>query len=727
MPAIITCVGNRFQTSHLVHPASGHDFLPRGQHSPLWEIELREAARKQETGRRLNSTQARAITVEETAAATTYRFSSFDLGDERGVVEVVVTMQPRVRDASRSGMRPLPGHDASEWRISVYNRSARYGLWTVTFPILSQLAASAEAELFMPEGWGVVHRDPIHADLRLPTGWNIFDDPTIQSDTFAVDYPMGLWTMQFVALCEGRSGLYLAAHDREGHQKRFQVIPHPVEERLAWQITHYPAEMGAAGKDYHLPYPVVVGTFTGDWIDAAKIYRQWAKGDSIWFPPTPTEMSQETPQWFKEIALWGRVGVVGSRVIAGDAATAVPEALRFAEHFGVPVAVHWYGWHQIPFDDHYPEYLPPKEGFKEGVAKLRAAGVRVIPYINGRLFDPRTESWQREGAAAFCALNEHGEKYEEIYGQSPPLSPMCPKTPYWQNKIASIVEELVGEYGVDGVYIDQIGAAAPKLCFNPAHPHAAGGGHFWVEGYREMLQRARTQIRRKNPDAVLVTEDGAEPYSGLLDGFLMCNQTMEAMVPAYPAVYGDVNLTFGRYLYAEDAEAIWPFRVKAAQMFTFGAQMGWLSAWIFDFPREAEYLKMLAQVRYRSLKYLAYGELVHPPMVDAAGLPAISTQWELWRKAQRVTVLPILYSAWQAPDGALGIAVTNLSDDAHPFRWTLDPQVHPVARGGNEREVHKSGPNGVESSRVVPAHRRVGGEETVPPRSAFVLEIAPGF
>jgi hypothetical protein len=42
---------------------------------------------------------------------------------------------------------------------------------------------------------------------------------------------------------------------------------------------------------------------------------------------------------------------------------------------------------QIPFDNDYPHYFPPKDGFREGVAELKTAGVYPMPYINGRLWD----------------------------------------------------------------------------------------------------------------------------------------------------------------------------------------------------------------------------------------------------------------------------------------------------------------------------------------------------
>ena len=76
----------------------------------------------------------------------------------------------------------------------------------------------------------------------------------------------------------------------------------------------------------------------------------------------------------------------------------ISEVLRFREFFDVPIAIHWYNWHKIPFDTDYPEYFPTKEGFKDAVKKLQEFGVRVMPYINGRIFDFNCRSWLLDGA-----------------------------------------------------------------------------------------------------------------------------------------------------------------------------------------------------------------------------------------------------------------------------------------------------------------------------------------
>jgi hypothetical protein len=125
-------------------------------------------------------------------------------------------------------------------------------------------------------------------------------------------------------------------------------------------------------------------------------------------------------------------------------------------------------------------------------------GVRVTPYINGRIFDMDTESWiandgQAQKAAAKQTSNimnataEDLSYYEESYGSQAKFAVMCPHTNYWQNKIISVVDKIVNTYHTDGVYIDQIASAGPRPCYDRTHNHSLGGGDHWVKGYNTML------------------------------------------------------------------------------------------------------------------------------------------------------------------------------------------------------------------------------------------------
>ena len=86
--------------------------------------------------------------------------------------------------------------------------------------------------------------------------------------------------------------------------------------------------------------------------------------------------------------------------------------------------------------------------------------------------------------------------YEETYGSGATFNVMCPATQYWQDTIAEDVSILFNSFGTAGVYIDQIGSAPPKLCFDSTHEHGLGGGDFWVQGYRTLLTKAAAQVKK---------------------------------------------------------------------------------------------------------------------------------------------------------------------------------------------------------------------------------------
>ncbi|WP_196299675.1 DUF6259 domain-containing protein, partial [Streptococcus pneumoniae] len=48
---------------------------------------------------------------------------------------------------------------------------------------------------------------------------------------------------------------------------------------------------------------------------------------------------------------------------------------------GVTVGVHFYDWHEVPFDTSYPDYFPARADFPRLVQRMRSAGIRTMPYI----------------------------------------------------------------------------------------------------------------------------------------------------------------------------------------------------------------------------------------------------------------------------------------------------------------------------------------------------------
>ena len=84
----------------------------------------------------------------------------------------------------------------------------------------------------------------------------------------------------------------------------------------------------------------------------------------------------------------------------------------------------------------------------------------------------------------------------------------CPSTDIWHRKVIGLVDSLQHAIGVNGIYIDQIAAAAPEPCWNEAHGHPVGGGDFWYDGYRRLIGEIRANHLQE--DRILTSEENAE-------------------------------------------------------------------------------------------------------------------------------------------------------------------------------------------------------------------------
>ena len=404
---------------------------------------------------------------------------------------------------------------------------------------------------------------------------------------------------------------------------------------------------------------------------------------------------------------------------------------KASAYFGVPIGLHWYNWHEIPFDTLYPDYFPAKPSFAEGVKALQSAGMHVMPYINGRLADPKSKFWAGEpvvggvsdaDAGKSAAKQEDGKFYTEVYGSKVPLNVMCPYTKQWQGKIGSLVDRLVSECGVSGVYIDQIGAAGAARCFDPSHGHPIGGGHMWVDGYRKMLD----SIRKKLPkEAMLTTEEDAECWIDQLDALLLVNTPTSGPrpIPLFPAVYSGRTITFGfQYIAGDDISRSLPWRAKMARAFVWGSQLGWVGADRIMAPeaaKEAEFLRNLARARRFGHQFVVTGRFLG--MIDVRGdNPHLAGEASGSFGGTYSLDLPaVLASAWLAEDGTLGILLANMSDEPRKVEFEL-PLATAKLSAEKGFSVSTYAPEGLLST--VPS-RSAARALTIPSRSALVLAL----
>jgi len=348
-----------------------------------------------------------------------------------------------------------------------------------------------------------------------------------------------------------------------------------------------------------------------------------------------------------------------------------------------------------------------------------------MPYINGRLWDSRDRGAEdfefTKRALAAATKNADGQPYLESYGSKETnglpvrLAAMCPITSLWQQQVRDIVLRLLKEVGTRSVYIDQVAAAAPTLCLDPAHGHPLGGGHWWNEGYWQMLDA----IRRARPrEAMLTTECNGEPFIRWFDGYLTWHWQHDGQVPAFPAVYGGAIQMFGR-AYRGGATKDLALRMKAGQQLVFGEQLGWIDPGVIHEQDNAAFFRRLVELRARFNRYFSAGEMARPPRLRGV-IPRVKADWQ-WSGEWWVTTDALLTGAWQLPhERRLLLLFVNVSDDPLTAGLTFDGSHHGI-RAKQLRCILAQ--TGEEQPEAVELPVRFERRATFPPRQAQAWEM----
>ncbi len=537
------------------------------------------------------------------------------------------------------------------WRLDIENRGEA-AVWNVTFPDL-QFPVTDDDKVVIPSVSGRLHRAKRDLALRRT-------------------YPSGLLSMQCSGFYGPSGGVYVAAHDPRGSIKELEMNVKRGRLAIRW---HWPVpNMGVPGTGWGMPGEVVVRPFEGDWFDLAHIYREWARKEAGWWPRGAQTGRPDTPDWFKDISVWVMSnGPWPWRRDPIPMDEAVAKAKRFAEYMDdIPVAVHWYNWHQIPFDDRYPEYFPAKEGFAEGIQALQAAGVRVMPYINAHLWDTKLPDFKTIARPAAVKSYDASLPTKRYSGNT--FAPMCPATPLWRETVKDLVLKLAGpDYGVDGVYLDQISSVSSMLCFDEDHAHPIGGGDWWLtQGNWPMLE----SIRQSSPETILTSECAAEPYVNRVDGYLtwLGYRDADDAIPLFHAVYGGQVQLFGQ-LYKWDSWKGVAMRAKTAQSLVWGEQLGWIAPKVIDDPVAAPFLKRLARLRFELRRYVSRGRMARPPAIITDG-SQVTANWVATRDLI-VTTPTVLSGAWHRDDGeAVVLILVNVDDQPRSVTVPFDADTY---------------------------------------------------
>ena len=630
----------------------------------------------------------------------------------------------------------------SDWRIALRDLGD-LRVERVHFPRIASIASLGDDErLAVPRWMGAIAKNP-----RV-----LLTDTTGKPRRMEWVYP-GAMSLQALALYQQNGpGFYAAAHDTMAYHKTFAVWG-DAGGSIGFELAQLLEDPQKPRTNWSQPYPAVIGTFRGDWISASEQYREW--GSRQYWARESRLKRGLVPAWLTNTGMW-----VWNR---GRSPGVIPPALALQKALGLPVNVYWHWWHNAAYDTGFPDYLPPREGvdsFTIAIRQAHAAGVHAMVYMNQRLWCMGTRSWTADDAARAAVKERDGRVREEVYNvfDPQPCATMDVTTRLWQEKYGGMADTVLRQYDVDGIYMDQ--AVLSLVCWDSTHGHPLGGGHYWMDGFRELERGIR---RRAGPGSqrILAGEGAGESWLPELDLMLTLQVSQERYtepgsgwdpIPFFQAVYHPYGLTYGNYssLSMPPYDDLWPaksapreplallderfrrqFYLEQARAFVWGLQptiANFLPLQLEERPAETGYMMRLARLRSRATDYLQYGTFVRAPEIPVPDVDVDLSRISIYA-AQRGgptiskdTYPSAVVAAWRAPDGNVAIAVASIVDEPISTSFTFDPAMYGLTGAGHIVRVSEkeSEPMGVFDGKPVKLSLEI------PAAGAYVLEFRRG-
>jgi len=597
----------------------------------------------------------------------------------------------------------------SNWSISLEGTKGME-ISQLAFPRIKGLKDMGNEYLAVPYWLGQLFHNPRKSLKEMQT--ESLSQSQGKQSRYLFDYP-GPLSLQLIALYnEDAYGMYMACNDTEAYSKSFSYSL-DAKNNLCYELINYPA-MDTGLDNYDSSYQAIIGSFRGDWMTAAELYKEWGEKQS-WCKNSRLTNNLVQP-WLKETALW-----VWNRGMSEKVLKPAVELKGLAK---LPVSVFWHWWHNCSYDDGFPEYIPPREGKESFVAAMKNAndnGVKAIVYMNAFQWGTETRSWKMENAKQYAVKDINGNLRRHVYNifTDKSLTNICMGTDFWKNKYASLSDSVVNTYQTNGVYMDQ--ACLSRKCYDKSHDHTKGGGNYWLKNFGKLTELIREKTAATN-HAVLAGEGACEAWLPYLDAFLTLRVSMERFagvgsrepIPFYPMVYHKYAIMYGSYssLLVPPYDELWPkeyapkkpeamlsedfntqFLMEQARSFVWGLQptiANYRSFLASERKDEINYIINLARLRQKSPKYLLYGEMLRSPKMNIPSKEIDISRLSIYagKTGGSVTAfkkeVPLIYSGtWKSDDNQLGIAIASISDDPFQIIFSLNSDDYELPPTGN--------------------------------------------
>ena len=623
----------------------------------------------------------------------------------------------------------------SRWNITIDNR-ADLRIVDVQYPIIvASYDIPGERAAIRPFSAGEIYRNPMPGSMApdWPRAWQF--DP---ENGDCIHYPGGT-VAQFLAYYNDKAGLYVACEDTAGNIKLLAALHRDPGIRLG--IAHV-GDWPSKGTRT-LEYDVVLGSFTGDWYDAAHIYREWALQQK-W--SIPLHKREDVPEWLLNSPPYITVRPQG--ILDAGPVLPVEEFLPYeklvplldgiASRVKSAVVAVLMGWERGG-SWVYPNCFPPIGG-DESMANFtrmaRERGWHVGSFCNGTRwvtshawngYDGENYYKEHDGEQTVCRTPQ-GEAWEEMWDRPWRGSyACCIGTKPTRDIARDFVRRLIG-WGFESMqFFDQNLGASTFPCFSTDHEHPPMPGKWMPEMMAKIIGEFHAEAVAKGETEVIhSTEQPASEYC------LPLYQQCDCRV--FPPGYGGSFIPLYHYLYHEclviqggmgGGPEPYHLPIRNAYNCVLGEIPGAVMTgdgtllnrdtfnWADWEPKVGNNDHALEVIRTTTAMrrgpgrdFLVYGRMQKPTPID-------DVKTVTWEQKERVFRVPAVFDAtWQAPDGRLGVILAN---------WTERRQQVEIkdARLGRKVTVHKSARK-LKSKSATIAKGRI--TVNLPPHSCVLVE-----
>ncbi|MCE5237675.1 DUF6259 domain-containing protein [bacterium] len=579
-------------------------------------------------------------------------------------------------------IQAAPEDRCSRWTATVRN-GAGLLITDLQFPFVV-VPDEPEATVLLPEVQGVLtggqHRPPDE-----PRRWQFWPE-----NGNSQHYP-GRSFAQFLAWYTARVGLYMACDDTAGNVKLLRALQRPEGLRLGFAHVGDWPEVG----ERTLEYSVLVGSFQGDWYDAADLYREWTL-QQHW--ATPLTDRDDLPGWLLESPPHITIRLQGY-VDAGPAPPVeeflpyekcIPLLEQVAAGVQSPLVAVLMSWERGgPWV--YPDCFPPvggDESLTNFCQLARDRGWHVGSFCNGTRwvmrhlfngYDGAEYFREHHGEQGLC-LQPSGEWWHENWDQSwRPSVITCMAQGQTRQIARDFVRRLIG-WGVESIqFFDQNCNASTFPCFSDAHGHPRLPGKWMARAMADMIGDFHAAAAEAGEAEVIhstewPTNEFCLPLFQQSDVRISVPTSGDAaFVPVYHYIFHECTLMHGMMSWGPEPvaiaartawECVWG-EIVGAVMTGDGTLLNretvnWAD-WEPKVGNNANALEMMrvatALRRGAGRDFLVYGRMQRPAEVVTA-----TCKWD--HNGKHHAVPAVAHCAWQAPDGRHGVALANWTTEA---------------------------------------------------------------